>query len=378
MLTIRPGSHTHNLLILLSYVGEIPSRSLQLLGNKKSWSALIQKLNQPQDIRLPDTNERLNCRLLTVNGKGKMKTIRLYKAALPILEKINPEAFSYYMEAFNQHHFSGDQQQIDRNHRVAEAVMMCLAADIETRQYVLPVLQNVKGYPVVPDCPCMYTGRELKWVGEDAENKTKFSRVVGALFYPGGCHVVFNSRAALMKWNGTGENKVRDNLEIIARSSADVPRLDDAILFGVDYSVALRTLQAAHQNRKLDLRFDAIYPQIHFIPMNQNGVRMLKTLSLPDWKEAMLDILFDPDDRAIGPGSFEYDAKVNDVFVLSHLDGDIARLMRFREALPAIDAKTEVLCYSFQTDFLKEYLGDRVQLRTVEIAQIENALAEEG
>lgn len=378
MITIRPGSHTHQLLLLLSYAGEIPARSLYLLGNPKSWSALIQKLNQSQEFRMPDTNERITCRLLTVNGKGRLKTIRLYKAALPILEKIDPEAYRYYMDAFNRHHFSGDQQQIDRNHRVAEAAMMCLAASVETRQYMLPMLQNVKGRSVVPRYPAFYTGRELKWVGEDEENKTKFSRVVGAIFYPGGCHVVFNSRSALMKWNGSGENKVRDNLEIIARSSADISELNDAILFGSDYAVALRTLQSAHQNRKMDLRFDAIYPQIHFIPMNHDGIRMLRIMTFPDWNEVILDLLFDPDDRSDGPGSFEYDAKVGDTFVLSHLDGDIARLMRFREALPAIDAKTEILCYPFQAGFVKEYLGTLTKIKVIEIGDIERELAKEG
>ena len=32
----------------------------------------------------------------------------------------------------------------------------------------------------------------------------------------------------------------------------------------------------------MELRFDRIYPHIHFIPMDRQGIRLLRILSLPD------------------------------------------------------------------------------------------------
>ena len=86
MITIRPGSHVHTLLTVLSFVGEYPVTALGLLGSVRSYKDLIYKLSMPQEFRFPDREERFHCRLLTVSGKGKRKTIRLHKSALALLK----------------------------------------------------------------------------------------------------------------------------------------------------------------------------------------------------------------------------------------------------------------------------------------------------
>ncbi len=377
MITIRPGSHVHRLLILLSYVGEIPMSSAAILGSEKTWRALIQKLSSPQEFRFPDSKERITCRMLSVSGRGKLKTIRLYRAALPILQQMDRDAHNYYMRAFNHHHFSGESRQIERHHRVAEAIMMFDSAKVETRPFKLPILQNQAIRMTVPPYPSFYSSRELKGVGDGEENKTRFSTVVGTVFYPGGCHAVFNTRKEGMKWNGRGEGKVLDNLCQIARWNSDADDVNSAILLGSDYQTALVTLKNVHANKKRDLRFDAIYDHIHYVPINEDGRKMLTILTSLDWHENLMDLLFYPEDRPTTPGSIEYDAKVGGVYVLSHLDGDIARLMRFREALKGFNFPVEVLCYPFQTAFLREYLGTNIPLRTVEINSILRELTSE-
>ena len=46
MITIRPGSHVHTLILMLSFVGEFPVCSLHLLGSFRSYRDLIRKLTQ--------------------------------------------------------------------------------------------------------------------------------------------------------------------------------------------------------------------------------------------------------------------------------------------------------------------------------------------
>ena len=128
MINIRRGSHAYLLLRLLAVTGEIPMKIVRMLGSERSWKVLISKMNNVQKVRITDTDERFECRLLTIGGKGRLKTIRLHKSALPILEKIDPRAYDYYMESFGGHHFSGDERHIDRNHRVAEAMITCMRA----------------------------------------------------------------------------------------------------------------------------------------------------------------------------------------------------------------------------------------------------------
>ena len=87
MINLRQGSHAYLLLRLLAVTGEIPMKIVRMLGSERSWKVLIYKMNTVQKVRITDTDERFECRLLTIGGKGRLKTIRLHKAALPILEK---------------------------------------------------------------------------------------------------------------------------------------------------------------------------------------------------------------------------------------------------------------------------------------------------
>lgn len=158
MITLRTGSHALNIITLLSVTGEFPMRSLKLLGNERVLKALVHKMTTPQDYRLPhtQTEERITCKLLNVSGKGSSKSIRFSKAALPILEWIHPDAYDYYMHSFWDHKFPGDAAHIERNHRVAESVMMCMAAGIECRPYSLPSLQNMQISLTVPEYSAYY------------------------------------------------------------------------------------------------------------------------------------------------------------------------------------------------------------------------------
>ena len=68
MITIKPGSHIHTILTILTLVGEFPMASLGLLGSVRSYGDLIRKLTTVQEFRFPDSQERIQCRLLTVCG----------------------------------------------------------------------------------------------------------------------------------------------------------------------------------------------------------------------------------------------------------------------------------------------------------------------
>ena len=76
-----------------------------------------------------------------------------------------------------------------------------------------------------------------------------------------------------------------------------------------------------------------MFRNLYFIPMDEHGIRQLRLMTVPEWKERLLELLFDPDVRTYDRGLFEYDAKIGDAYVFSHLDGDLARLVRFKEAV---------------------------------------------
>ena len=374
MLTIRTGSHVHRLITVLGLAGEYPVRSLGVLGNERTLKALVNRLSFVQDLRNPDTGERMRVKLLQLTGAGNAKAIRLCKGALPILEWIHPDAYGYYMAAFYNHRFPGGMAHRDRNFRVAEAIGMSLEAGIETKPYLLPILQNRSILRVTPDIPTFYLARDFKKINPAEQNKTMFTRIIGTMFFPGGCYAVYNTRSAAMKWNGMGEFKALHSLMELSRMNAGVQSVDSAILLGESYDTALTTLLESEKNRRLELRFDGIYRHIYFVPMNVDGIRQLKLLTLPDWNEKLLELLFDPDIRSYNRGFMEYDASIGDTCVFSHLDGDIARLIRFREAMQTSTKHFEVLCFEDQVPFLRSYLDPQVTLKTIDAATVGSEL----
>ena len=313
MPVLRPDTLVQNVLQILAVTGEFPWSSLYLLGNPATVQKMVSRLSQPVLFRNPHTEEEVRTKLFVTNGTGREKSLRLYKGALPMLHWLHPGAYEYYMENFWNHHFPGDAAHRDRNHRVAEAVALCANAGVEVLPYDLPKLQQEEIRKVTPDFPTLYLARDIKKAFPGEEKKTLFTRAVGALFYPGGCYAVYNTRDAAMKWKGMGEFKALHSLTEVARLNGGVSRLNGALLFGKSYETALATLETSDP-RHPELRFDSIYPHVHFLPLDEFGARLLGILTLPDWQEKLLDLLFEPATRTYGRGTLEYDAQVGAVW----------------------------------------------------------------
>lgn len=384
MITIRVGSRVHRLLQILSVVGEFPAKSLSLLGSERDMRKLIIKLETIQDYRTNRDGKVYSVKLLSVHGKRGARTVRLHKKALPILNELHPAALGSYLESFHNHVFPGDAAHVWRNHRVAEAAAVFMRAGVETRPYVLPSLQTRNIRHVIPDTPSFYIARNLKKTFTDDDlggmNKTMYTRMVGALFYPRGCYAVYNTRDAVMKWYGTGEIKAGVLVTDLVRFNAgwNPEGIQSALLLGTRMEVAMHALLQSEKSHRPDLRFDALYHQIHFVPMDVEGIRLVRILTLPDWNERILDALFMKDQR-IRPGTAEYDAIVDGNHVFSHLDSDIARLIRFRDTMYLAPENTyEVVCYPWQCKFLQRYLGEKVILSQLGMKAVETALGIES
>ena len=377
MVHFTPGSQVWQLITLLSIIGEYPLGSRHLLGNKAVFKNLVHKLNRPQTFCNTETGDTMTCRLLSVSGDDRNRNIRLYKAALPILEWISPECHRYYTKSFRKHNFGGDISHRERSHRIGEVIAMCMRAGIEARPFLLPELQNEAFVHVIPSEAVMYPSKDLKRLSEDEMSKTNFTRTVGALFACGTCYAIYNTRSATMKWSGKGEIKARDSIRDLSDMNSGISIVNSAILIGQSGTVALNTILESDKSKKHEFRFDSVYDHIYFLPMNEDGIRQLRFLTVPDWKEKILNMLFDPEERSYNRGRFEYDAIVDDVYIYSYLDADIARLMRLHETLSAGKRDVVVLCFAYQVAFLREYLGPMVELKVIDFDTVEDELGPE-
>ncbi len=62
-------------------------------------------------------------------------------------------------------------------------------------------------------------------------------------------------------------------------------------------------------------------------------------------------------------------------YILSHLDGDLARLVRFRlAAVEDTEHRYEAVCYPWQLEYVKPFLGERIELKLIDPARIAAAL----
>ena len=186
-----------------------------------------------------------------------------------------------------------------------------------------------------------------------------------------------------MKWSGNGESKVQSYLSVHFCMNLPEGVIRSAILFGDDYLVAQRTLEEAQQRRRYDLRFDNVYKHIHFIPLNEFGIKQLRTLMLEDWHEAHLDILYDEEEQQGDFFFYEFDAVIDGVGQISFIDGDLCKLIRVRDAMrtnPRL--KYTIICYPEQVSMLREYFVEfrgkgRLGISTVKIDNVLDALFEE-
>lgn len=371
MINFSPGSHISRFISFLALVGEYPMSSLDLLGSQREISRLIEKLSKKQTIRNPISDERIHRRVLLVRGKSPYKSVRLSTYALPLLDWLGIR--EYYISRFGAGTLSGSQLHIERNHRVAETAAMLLRAGIECRPWMLPMLQ-LSERKLITDHSMAFFAKDLKQIVSGGINKTKYARYTAALFAPGSCMAIYNTRNCVMKWYGSGERKIREDLTQIARINSNCATVDSAILLGKDYDIALSILQTSSLDYQRVSRFDSIYPRIFFFPLEDFGIRHLALLQVGDWRERILNAFFDNKIRSFDRGLFEYDGYVDDIYVYSFLDGDIARLMRFRDSAQVMPVQCEVLCYHEQLPFLRRCLPSNVRFNPIDISRVEEEL----
>jgi hypothetical protein len=177
-----------------------------------------------------------------------------------------------------------------------------------------------------------------------------------------------------MRWSGFGEIKARQEVSEIVRMNAKLHEVTSALLFGNSEEIALQTIINSDKSLKKELRFDRVYNKIHFVPLNKNGVDLLKILTLPDWQEKLMSVLFSSKTRMRGYDSIEYDAYEDDKYYYSYFDGDIAKLIRFKGSLQSRTQSFEVLCFPWQAKFLNDYLSGSVTIKQLATQTVLKAL----
>ena len=373
MLLISRGSHAYKIIMLLLITGEFPFRSLGLLGNERMMKETAVRMTQVHVIHIKDREKTYRCKLINISGKSTLKTIRLNRAAFELIEDEMPELMPAYIADTYGHRFHGESHRIDRNHRIAEAITVCMRSGIECRGHMVPVLQKDRKKYITFDHPAFYSSRSIKRLGVDEMNKSKYIRKVGAIFCQEGLYEVYNSRSSVLEWFGQGEDKIIQTMIDICIYNFPIEERHHAIIFGNDYDVALQTLRRFDSGDKY-VRLDYLgYEKVHFLPMDQSGQKILQIMMLKDWNKQVLELIFEeqylPDTKR-----FQYDALIEGTYVVSFLDSDILKLSAFIKSVTQEGVAWEVACFDTQVSFLRKYLGENAIIHSLPLDMIHEKL----
>lgn len=365
MFRLQENKKLINILTVIALVGEMPLAAASQLGSHEAYRKMFYELEKKQVYENTKDKKKMCVKLINMSDKGKLRRCRLYKKAIPILDWLGMR--EYYEEMFPNNRVSGGEQNRFRNDMIAEAVMMMLESNIEVLPTELPKLRLSNRYNSFNGSKsCFYTTRNIKKTLNKGKNKIISSRIVGALFAGSNVYAVYNTRSSAIKWKGMNEMKTKYILTDLARINADVSECDSAIIFGKDDSTILNSFFNNAEFNDKDFRFDKIYNNVYAIPQNPRGIELLQLFKTQNFQEKILAYMFDKKDRSINSG-YGWHAVVDEEYVFSYLDSNIAALSRFYETAKRGKGKKKfmVICYDFQEKFIKELFEGIASVATI-------------
>lgn len=378
------GSYAEDMLKMVALCGEFPWSGLDMIERDKK--ILLRSLLK---IRKDG--------FMSVSGSAEMKTIRMTKKGLAPLLELGEGYLAHYLGMTEGHKFRGGTKasgaagatQTWRRHRMAEILVTFLYSGVKVWDFEKPYIDLSLNTPklINEDDIVFYTSRQLKNAGDGENKKVDFTRIMGALFSPGGIYPIYHTNKGLMKWQQQGEMKAQILLENIVNCNYNSENHFDyhasrAIMFGKDINVFVDILKSnggkRMQNNFELLSFDNTYNNIHFITLDDNGNDQLKMLMSKNWKEKMLNIIFPEEIRISDTSDIDADARIENTFVLSFLDGDIGRLKRFtKSSIIAPDYEFQVICFPWQEEALKKY-SSNIKTNTINHKAFFDAFFERG
>lgn len=378
MIQFRRNSYANIILEYISLCGEFPYQSLEMMNrNKRILQRTINNLKKEGYI--------------TITGSGPMKTIRVTKKAFPVIEAINPDFLKHYLVVSENHHFRGGTyknnkvgaRQVWRRHRMAEILCIFKQLNVKLWQEEKPILHlnSNKERLIASNDLIFYTSKELKNADINQRYKTDFTRIMGALFSPGGVYCVYNTNKGLMKWNSQGEGKAQVLVEDIVKQNLKeykekVFEANSAIMFGKGMEPALEMLVSNGGKRDSNgfemLSFDNTYRNIYYLTLDENGKRQLDIMTRKNWHDILKEEIFPEEYINFKYSNIDCDAIDKNKYILMFFDGNIGRLKRFKQAsYDSTKNKFEILCFPWQANFIKEYMEDNATCRILSLDDIE-------
>lgn len=380
MIRFQEGSYALIILQRIALAGEFPFKALDLIGDKIMLQRTIRKLKEQKYI--------------TINGNADLKTIRLTKKALAVLEENYKDYYDYYMSITDNHHFRAGTykknnvgvRQTMRRHRLAE--VQCILIDLDvallpSEKPTLSLRRNEKS--IDKDDIVFYSSVEMKNSDKEQTYKTEFTRILGTLYCPGGIYCLYNTNKGRIKWNNQGEQKAKVLIEDLTQLNYNIPGdeyadINNSVIFGKSVDLFLDILSSnggKHDANGFELlSFNNTYDNIYYITLDQNGLKQMSFLIEDNWQERLRYSIFPKELAESKPlfSSVDCDAfnKKEDEFILIFIDGNISRLKRFKEAIYDSNKKFSVVCFPWQQEAVDTYMENMATSIVVEYEDVKS------
>ena len=369
MIKFERGSHLYTLFTLISVVGEFPTSSLSLLMSYELARKMIKVWSKRQEVICEDGQIIKNCRLFSVVGDGKTRRIRIHSSAYEILDKINMKEF--YLNNFVCKKFPSSADMLLRRFREAEAVAVLFKAGYEIRPYIIPKLQNDKRIQRRLAGAVLYTSFDVKKYKTIHINTIiRSSKISNLLIINDEAYAIYNLRNEPLEKAMKGELKTKLFLDNLLDLNYKIGKKDNAMFIGRNYSVALKTLRNFEKKSKRALRLDDIYLNVFFIPYTDFGVKLASLFRIRNFRTEILRLVFREDFTCEDESMTTHSIYKNGRYYFSFLDGNIAKLMRFKDFMSRSSDNYFVACYEEQEEFIREYMGERAKIMKVKIDEV--------
>lgn len=314
--------------------------------------------------------------IITVNNISGIKTIRLAptESAALYASTTYADALADIEEQRNKNYAShSTYSHIKRRHKLSEMIAISMSSGIS----VLPNEKPMLGYDKFNESTCCaYTAREMKsWstLEEKMQNSTVFT---GMIVTPWQVYTTYGYHSRYQEWSRKGEIKAYTFTNyVLTNHDYKGSHTPHAIMLLKSYTLAIDILENSGRKTEVISGFNTIetvYDRIHLIPLDSNGTKTLKLLTIKDYNKELSGQIFEKSmivnnesDHYSVDCDATYEAETSEgkkvrVYIMLGFDGEVKRLKGFKAAALSQNGIYQIICHTYQAEIYKQYYKDAV------------------
>lgn len=364
---IQKGSTAELVLKALAVCGEISYKSIDVIGGDHKWiQRTVRALEQAGYVSRVNQNPN--------------RAVHLLAKGLEIIKARYSDYYNQY-EYISEGRLQTDYTHLWKRHRLAEVMILMKQAGVGVMINERPILCTKIGLENksaigIPNW--FYSSREIKNTEDDIERDVRSAQMTGLYVNQNGIFAVYHTAGGSACYKNYNESKLRVLIRSLARPNGwktygDLDTLKmQTILFGNDSNAAIAILT---ENFKKGKKINAIrlgdgMLTAHFIPLNDDGVKLLEILAQPGYYDHFLDLLFDEsietDRSRMRIQADAYD-RASGKYYICFLDSDLKKLFsvaRYTAELQMPQAALSIICFRWQEPIARSALPN-AEIKTV-------------